>query len=77
MGIPIPFRRKRRHLAAIWGPYLRPRGWPAGQLRMMIWSGMLVGLLAFQATGLALPSSRYEQAGAGAAVRVIDGDTFD
>lgn len=76
MGNPIPFRRKRRQLAAIWEPYLRPRGWPAHQLRMMIWSGLLVGLLTFQATGLAF-NSRYEAIGAGGALRVIDGDTFD
>jgi micrococcal nuclease len=52
----IPFRRKRRHrLPPIWTPYLRHRGWSAAQLRLTAWTGMLLGLLAFQAMRLVPP----------------------
>ena len=53
VGDLIPLRRRR--LPAMWAPYLRPRGVPAAQIRLAVWSGMLIGLLAYQATRL-LPS---------------------
>jgi micrococcal nuclease len=49
-----PFRRKR-HLPPTWTPYLRFQRWPAAQLRMTAWTGMLLGLLAYQATRLVPP----------------------
>jgi micrococcal nuclease len=53
MGKLDPFRRRR--LPAMWSPYLRHRGWSAAQLRLTAWSGMLLGLLAYQAMRLAPP----------------------
>ena len=52
-----PFRRKRR-LPTMWAPYARSRLWPAAQLRLTVWIGMLLGLLAYQATRLAPPPER-------------------
>lgn len=55
-----PFRRRR--LPAMWTPYLRHRGWSAAQLRLTAWSGMLLGLLAYQATRLAPPPEHFMSA---------------
>ena len=70
MGKLIPFRRKR--LPSIWAPYVRRGIWPTAPLRQMAWAGMLLGLLAYQATGNVSEASVVS-----ASVRVIDGDTFD
>ena len=51
MGDLIPLRRRAR-LPAAWRPYLRRRGVPAAQLRMMVWIGLLLGLLFYQALRL-------------------------
>lgn len=60
-------RRGTAGLPRIWSPYLR-RGWrhPAAEIRMMIWIGLLIGLLAFQALRL-LPAGTPEN---GPAVRL-------
>jgi micrococcal nuclease len=56
MANVIPFRRKhRQRLPSIWTPYLRHRDWSAAQLRLTVWAGMLLGLLAYQATRLVPP----------------------
>ena len=53
MGDPIPFRRRSRlPLPAAWQPFLRRRGLSAGQIRIMIWTGLLLGLLFWQALRL-------------------------
>lgn len=53
MGEVTPFRRKSRaRLPAAWQPYLRRRGFPARQIRMTIWLGLLLGLLCWQALRL-------------------------
>ena len=50
MGDLTPFRRKgRAALPAAWQPYLRRRGLSIAQVRMMIWAGLLLGLLLWQA----------------------------
>lgn len=49
MGQPIPFRRRRPALPAQWARYVRPRAFTAEQIRLTIWSGLLRGLLLFQA----------------------------
>lgn len=48
MGILVPFRRRPR-LPAFWARHVRPRAFGAGQVRLAIWSGLLLGLLLFQA----------------------------
>jgi endonuclease YncB( thermonuclease family) len=121
MGELFPFRRRRPALPPVWAPYVMSRFFVPAPLRMMVWSGLLCGLLLFQALRLsqapyaaavgataqaqdlyaearrsraileaqdgAPPSALGEPAGPGAseappaaiaaAVRVIDGDTFD
>jgi endonuclease YncB( thermonuclease family) len=57
-------------------PTSEKRGWSAAALRLAALACIMFGLLAYQATGLALPGSRYESGGGGP-VHVIDGDTFD
>ena len=53
MGEPIPFRRwRRRRLPSAWAPYLRRRRPPAAHVRLMVWAGLLVGLLTYQASRL-------------------------
>lgn len=53
MSDPIPFRRRRGPaLPAAWSPYLRRRRAPAVHLRLMLWTGLLLGLLVFQALRL-------------------------
>lgn len=53
MGDLTPFPRKSRlRLPGAWQPYLRRRGLPAAQVRMMIWTGLLLGLLFWQALRL-------------------------
>lgn len=67
----------------------RGRGFPAEPIRMMIWIGLLTGLLIYQAMrlwsapypedkppGLDAPAAESVDPYAGP-VRVIDGDTFD
>lgn len=77
MGV-IPFRRKSRaRLPAAWQPYLRRSGFSARQIRMTIWTGLLLGLLCWQAlrlwslwqvepglapTAAALPADPYAEA---------------
>jgi endonuclease YncB( thermonuclease family) len=48
MGDLTPFRRRHR-LPVAWQPYLRRRGLSFAQVRMMIWAGLLAGLLLWQA----------------------------
>ncbi|MGZ8284412.1 MAG: thermonuclease family protein [Allosphingosinicella sp.] len=52
MGELIPFGRRRRRsaLPAQWTRHVRPPAFSAGQIRLAIWSGLLLGLLLFQAT---------------------------
>ena len=68
---------RRRQLPPNWQVYVRRRDW--AEVRVMLWAGLLLGLLLFQATRLA-PSSWIAapnaEAWTPAAVRVIDGDTF-
>lgn len=53
MGDLIPFRRKARvRLPVAWQPYLRRRGFSVAQIRMTIWTGLLLGLLVYQALRL-------------------------
>ena len=53
MGDLTPFRYKSRiRLPAAWQPYLRRRGLSASQIRMMVWTGLLLGLLFVQALRL-------------------------
>lgn len=57
MGELVPFRRTRRRprrptLPRAWTPYVRRRGLAPAQIRIMIWAGLLLGLLAFQASRL-------------------------
>lgn len=53
MGDLFRFRRRRRPaLPPAWAPYLRRAGFVPAPLRLMVWSGLLCGLLAFQATRL-------------------------
>ncbi|MGA9582407.1 MAG: thermonuclease family protein [Allosphingosinicella sp.] len=52
MGELTPFRR-RRHRPALppqWARYVRGPAFSAEQIRLTIWSGLLLGLLFFQAT---------------------------
>ena len=49
MGEPIRFRRRRPPLPRQWARYVRPRAFTAGQIRLTIWSGLLLGLLGFEA----------------------------
>lgn len=52
MAKRIPFwRRRGGALPPEWAPYLR-RAFPPAQLRLTIWTGLLLGLLSFQATRL-------------------------
>jgi micrococcal nuclease len=63
MANVIPFRRKhRQRLPSIWTPYLRHRDWSAAQLRLTVWAGMLLGLLAYQATRLVPPTQHLVSA---------------
>ena len=85
-----PFRRRRRpRLPAEWAPWVG-RGLPAAQIRIMLWLGLLLGLLAAQVARqwplpVAAPDAeRSEPVAAPSAdallagrIRVIDGDTFD
>jgi endonuclease YncB( thermonuclease family) len=50
MGELVPFRpaRRRPALPREWTRYVRPRPFTAEQIRLTIWSGLLLGLLAFQ-----------------------------
>lgn len=50
MGVLIPFRRRRRRpaLPPRWARYGRPPAFSARQIRLTIWSGLLLGLLLFQ-----------------------------
>ena len=48
MGELIPFRRRRPALPAPWDRYVRPRAFTAEQIRLTIWSGLLLGLLVFE-----------------------------
>lgn len=50
MGEPIPFRRRSRRLPVQRARHVRPRAFTAGQIRLAILTGLLLGLLAFQAT---------------------------
>jgi micrococcal nuclease len=89
MGDVTPFRRgQRQRLPASWQPYLRRRGLSFAQVRMMIWAGLLAGLLLWQAlrlwSGLPLlpdvapaPAQSGHSESFTGPVRVIDGDTFD
>jgi micrococcal nuclease len=53
MGSLIPFRRWRRPaLPPIWAPYLARRLFVPAPLRLMVWSGLLCGLLLCQAMRL-------------------------
>ena len=89
MGDLTPFRRKSRfRLPAAWQPYLRRRGLSVAQVRIMIWTGLLLGLLFWQALRFQ-PAPSLEPGFAPAEIstpgagplsgpaRVIDGDTFD
>lgn len=49
MGELIPFRRRGAALPAEWARYVRPRAFTAEQIRLTIWSGLLLGLLGFEA----------------------------
>ena len=56
MGNAIPFRmrrpsRKRGQLPDAWKPYSRRRNPFPSELRVQVWLGMILGLLAFQALG--------------------------
>lgn len=63
MGRLIPFPRRRgSRLPAMWAPYLRHRGRPAAQLRMTLWAGLLLGLLAYQVMRLVPPPAALMQA---------------
>lgn len=48
MGERIPFRLRRPALPAQWARFVRPRAFTAEQIRLTIWSGLLLGLLVFQ-----------------------------
>src|SRR5688572_25171757 len=52
MGVLIPFRRRRprRALPPQWARHVRGPAFSAGQIRMTLWSGLLLGLILFQAT---------------------------
>lgn len=90
MGKVVRFRPPaRRRLPAAWQPFVRRRAPTFAEWRMMIWAGLLMGLLLAQAVRLAQtwPASTAADSGAlsqplslrgfGGAVRVIDGDTFE
>lgn len=49
MGELIPFLRRRPALPAQWARYIRPRAFTAEQIRLTVWSGLLLGLLGFEA----------------------------
>lgn len=49
MGSLIPFRRRRTRLPAYWARYASRPAFTAEQIRLAIWSGLLLGLLLFQA----------------------------
>lgn len=49
MGEPIRFRHRRPALPAQWARYVRPRAFTAEQIRLTVWSGLLLGLLGFEA----------------------------
>ena len=53
MGQLIRFDRRRR-LPKAWQPYVRRHG-RAGELRIMVWLGLLLGLLAYQAMRIWTP----------------------
>ena len=55
-------------------PAPRRRRVPPGDIRIMVWAGLLIGLLAAQA---ARPWPPSFDTGGTPAVRIIDGDTFD
>lgn len=64
MGGPIPFRRRRWRrppLPPEWAPYLRSR-WPSlAHFRLTLWSGLLLGLLMFQAMRFwSAPSASFQ-----------------
>ena len=46
----VPFLRpgRRTRLPDAWRPYLRRRSSPAAEIRVQVWIGMLLGLLAYQ-----------------------------
>lgn len=50
MGEPIPFRRRRRRpaLPPQWARHVRGPAFSAEQIRLTLWSGLLLGLLLFQ-----------------------------
>jgi endonuclease YncB( thermonuclease family) len=49
MGSLIPFRRRRARLPAYWARHAPRPAFIAQQIRLAIWTGLLLGLLAFQA----------------------------
>ncbi len=49
MGSLIPFRRRRTRLPRYWARYALRPAFTAEQIRLAIWSGLLLGLLLFQA----------------------------
>lgn len=55
MGELIPFRRRRPVLPAEWARFVRPCAFTAEQIRLTIWSGLLLGLLGFQVSRLLPP----------------------
>jgi micrococcal nuclease len=53
MGDLFPFRRRRRPaLPPIWALYVRRHGFVPAPIRLTVWSGLLCGLLVFQAMRL-------------------------
>jgi micrococcal nuclease len=83
VGNVVRFRRE----AARWRRHAGAGGFEPAQLRIMLWSGLLAGLLAFEVSQpgpawdqwlLAAPTADSAIKGASPLfVRVIDGDTFD
>jgi endonuclease YncB( thermonuclease family) len=76
--------RRRPQLPANWQVHARRRSWT--EARTMVWAGLLLGLLAFEAPRSLQPPIVIAEApptfgGSServtASVRVIDGDTFD
>ncbi len=49
MGKLIPFRRRRSALPPHWGRHVRAAAFSAGQIRIMILGGLLLGLILFEA----------------------------
>lgn len=49
MGELIPFRRRRPALPPQWARHVRAPAFSAAQIRMTLWSGLLLGLILFEA----------------------------